>query len=64
MKITADKVKCIGSGQCVLTEPRLFDQSDEDSTVLLLNDAPDDELIDQARQAVHLCPSQALSLHE
>jgi ferredoxin len=64
MKIVADTGRCVGAGQCVLTEPRLFDQDDEDGTVVVLDDAPEGELVDAAREAVEICPSQALSLHD
>ncbi|MFF0146813.1 ferredoxin [Amycolatopsis sulphurea] len=64
MKIIADTGKCVGAGQCVLTEPELFDQSEEDGTVVVLNDTPEGELIEKAREAVNVCPSQALSLQE
>ncbi|MEV6448927.1 ferredoxin [Amycolatopsis sp. NPDC051716] len=64
MKIIADTGKCVGAGQCVLTEPALFDQSEEDGTVIVLDDQPQGELVEKAREAVHVCPSQALSLQE
>jgi ferredoxin len=64
MKIIADTGKCVGAGQCVLTEPELFDQSEDDGTVIVLNDQPAGELVEKAREAVHVCPSQALSLQE
>lgn len=64
MKMIADTGKCVGAGQCVLTEPALFDQSEEDGTVIVLDEHPDGELVEKARTAVHVCPSQALSLQE
>ncbi|MEU3310179.1 ferredoxin [Nocardiopsis sp. NPDC055551] len=62
MKIIADTDRCVGAGQCVLTEPELFDQSEDDATVIVLDETPRSELIEKAREAVHLCPGQALSL--
>jgi ferredoxin len=64
MKIVADTGKCVGAGQCVLTEPRLFDQNEDEGTVVVLDDTPDGDLVEQARTAVQVCPSQALSLRE
>ena len=64
MRISADRDVCIGSGQCVLTEPAVFDQSEEDGLVELLTDRPGAEAADQVRQAVRLCPAQALSVEE
>ena len=64
MRIKADTGLCVGSGQCVLAEPAVFDQ-DGDGIVALLTDHPDDKTAVQAREAVSLCPSRALSiLHE
>ena len=64
MRIVADTGRCVGAGQCALTEPRVFDQSDEDGTVVLLTDQADGEVLDNVREAVDLCPSQALSLKD
>lgn len=62
MRISADTDVCIGSGQCVLTEPAVFDQNEEDGTVVLSTDTPDPALADTVREAVSLCPSGALSV--
>jgi ferredoxin len=48
----------------VLTEPLLFDQREDDGTVVVLDDQPTGGLVEQARTAVRVCPSQALSLQE
>jgi ferredoxin len=62
-KIVADLDRCVGAGQCVLTDPDAFDQSDEDGTVVVLRDTPtDDEALKRARVAAEICPSRALSL--
>jgi ferredoxin len=64
MRIVTDTGRCVGAGQCALTEPAVFDQSDEDGTVVLLTDEAEGETLDRVRQAIELCPSQALSLKE
>ena len=65
MKIIADTGRCVGAGQCVLTDPDLFDQSEDDGTVIVLVPEPEGEVAEEnARTAVHICPSQALSLAE
>ncbi|NIH82536.1 ferredoxin [Amycolatopsis viridis] len=63
MRIAADTDLCIGAGQCVLTDPELFDQ-DDDGTVVVLDDHPTGDKEDSAREAVNLCPAMALSLRD
>ncbi|HKN97732.1 MAG TPA: (4Fe-4S)-binding protein [Pseudonocardiaceae bacterium] len=63
MRIKADRDVCVGAGQCVLTEPAVFDQGD-DGLVKLLVETPDEVAAKAARTAVDLCPSGALSLAE
>ncbi|WP_283133708.1 ferredoxin [Rhizohabitans arisaemae] len=62
MKIEADRGVCIGAGMCALTLPSVFDQSDDDGTVILLTvrPGPAEEVL--VRRAVQLCPSGALSV--
>lgn len=60
--IEADPEVCIGSGMCALTAPDLFDQSEDDGTVLLLRPVPADPELGSARDAVRRCPSGALKL--
>jgi ferredoxin len=62
VRIVVDRERCIGAGQCVLTEPSVFDQSDADGRVELLIDRPGPELLPDVREAVALCPGHALSL--
>ncbi|GAA1643190.1 ferredoxin [Nonomuraea maheshkhaliensis] len=62
MKIKADESVCIGAGMCALTVPAVFDQSEEEGTVVLLQEAPPRDLEDAVRRAVTLCPSGAISV--
>ncbi|MEO3808971.1 ferredoxin [Sphaerisporangium sp. B11E5] len=64
MRITADTSRCIGAGMCVLTAPELFDQNDDDGTVILLEETPSPTSRDTARRAVRSCPSGALSISD
>lgn len=64
MRIVADTSRCVGAGQCVLTDPTLFDQDEAEGTVVVLVAQPAGSQADHARQAVRYCPSQALSLAE
>jgi ferredoxin len=61
MKIEADRDVCIGAGMCVMTAEEVFDQDDDGIVVVLVDDVPHGEE-DKAREAVKLCPSQALRI--
>lgn len=62
MRITADRERCIGAAQCVLSDPDIFDQNEDDGRVELLVTDFDGDHLTAARQAVELCPARALSL--
>ncbi|MBB4905250.1 ferredoxin [Actinophytocola algeriensis] len=64
MRIVTDTARCVGAGQCALTEPSVFDQSDEDGTVVLLTETAEGDTLENVREAVDLCPSQAISIEE
>ena len=61
MRIAADRDVCIQAGNCVMVADTLFDQDDDGIVVVLVDDVPDGEE-DKAREAVKLCPSQALRI--
>ncbi|KUI12936.1 ferredoxin [Mycobacterium sp. GA-1285] len=72
MKVHADRDVCIQAGNCVMSASAVFDQDDDGIVVVLADtdggavqtaEVPDDEL-DHAREAVKLCPAQALRLSE
>lgn len=64
MEILIDQRKCVGSGQCVLAAPDVFDQRDEDGIAVLLQDNPAEELHDEVREAAQICPAVAIALVE
>jgi len=62
MKITIDRQRCIGAGQCVLASDTVFDQDQEDGLVrLLIADVPA-QLESEVREAELICPSGAIEL--
>ncbi len=63
MKAHADREVCIQAGNCVMAADAVFDQDDDGIVVVLVDEIPDDE-VDHAREAVRLCPSQALRLSD
>jgi ferredoxin len=64
MKIRIDHDRCRGAGQCALNAPELFDQSEEDGTVVLLEDRPAPEQEQSARLAAALCPNAVITLED
>ncbi|MET9080750.1 ferredoxin [Streptomyces sp. NPDC004237] len=64
MRVAVDVPRCVASGQCVLLAPDVFDQRDEDGTVVLLDEAPSAELYDAVRQSATACPAAAIRLTE
>ncbi|SCG46272.1 ferredoxin [Micromonospora halophytica] len=62
MRVRADRDVCIGSGLCALRLPEMFDQSDDDGTVVLLRRDPDPDQEAAVLDVVEACPSGALQL--
>ncbi len=61
MKVHADRDVCNQAGNCAMVAEGLFDQDDDGIVVVLVDDIPGDDE-DRAREAVELCPSQALTI--
>ncbi|ASU85584.1 ferredoxin [Nocardiopsis gilva YIM 90087] len=64
MRVVADRNRCAGNGQCVLTDAAIFDQDEEEGRVVVLNERPGAESAERVRQAVRLCPVRALAIEE
>lgn len=62
MEIKANTQLCIGAGMCALTVPQVFDQSEDEGLVVLLEPTPPADLEEAVRRAVNLCPSGAISV--
>jgi ferredoxin len=60
MRVEVEPEKCIASGQCVLIAGTVFDQDEDDGTVVLKTDdvPPGDE--DAIRDAARICPARAI----
>ncbi len=59
VKVQADRDVCISAGNCVMAADAVFDQYDDGIVVVLVDEVPEGEQ-DHVREAVRLCPSQAL----
>ncbi len=61
--IAADRDVCIGSGNCSLVAPDVFEQDEATGLVILKTDAPGADLLEAVTAAVDQCPSGALAIH-
>ncbi|GAA4095009.1 ferredoxin [Actinomadura miaoliensis] len=64
MRVTVDATACAGAGQCVLAAAEVFDQREEDGTVVLLQAEPPVWVHEAVRQAAVLCPTRAVRVDE
>ncbi|HEY1703871.1 MAG TPA: ferredoxin [Trebonia sp.] len=64
MQVTVEEDKCCASGQCVLAAPEVFDQRDDDGTVILLDASPAAEHHQAVRDAAAVCPAVAILVQE
>ncbi|MGY1689946.1 ferredoxin [Geodermatophilus sp. SYSU D01105] len=63
MRVVVDRERCIGSGQCEVLAPEVFEVGD-DGVVAVLRPEPGAEDEAAVRDAVAQCPTTALSLTE
>jgi ferredoxin len=59
MRVEADLDRCSMNAVCVVIAPKIFDV-DDDEGVQILQEHPDPEQRENAREAVANCPMQAL----
>jgi len=62
MRVIIEEDKCCGAGQCVLAAPTVFDQREEDGIVVLLDENPPDDRLEEVKQAIRLCPALAIKV--
>ncbi len=63
MKISVDLSRCQSYGNCVIAAPTVFDLGEND-LVMLLQECPEGEEADKAREAANLCPTQSITIAE
>jgi ferredoxin len=61
VKVQADRDVCISAGNCVMAASAVFDQDEEGIVMLLVDEVPEGEE-GNVREAVKLCPSEALRI--
>ena len=61
MRVAADRELCVGSGQCELLAPEVFEVDDDGAVRVLQPEADDGSAV---RDAVQQCPTGALSIEE
>lgn len=64
MRVVTDLDKCCGNGQCVMDAPDVFDQNDDDGTVIVLEPRPAPEQASAVRDAARHCPTEAIEVVE
>ena len=64
MRVAVDVGRCRGAGLCALTAPDVFDQDEEDGTVLVLDPEPPPVHEQTVVAAARLCPNSVISLED
>jgi ferredoxin len=63
VRVVVDWDQCESNGLCVAAAPEVFELQDDD-TLLILRETPDESLRGKVTDAVRACPKQAISLQE
>lgn len=63
MRVDVDWDLCESNGLCVLAAPEVFELQDDD-TLLILQETPDEALRSKVEEAVRNCPKRAISLSD
>ena len=64
MRVAVDVERCRGAGLCALTAPDVFDQDEQDGTVLVLDPEPPPAHHQAVVAAARLCPNSVISLED
>ncbi|MET0417210.1 MAG: ferredoxin [Actinoplanes sp.] len=62
LKVVVDSSLCIGSGNCTVTAPTVFDQDEDRAVVVLLDDSPPETQRAAVMLAVEQCPSAVIRI--
>lgn len=61
MKVTVDRLNCIGLGICEATAPDVF-EIDDDGDLVIINEKVAPDQVDNVKAAVTRCPTEALRI--
>jgi ferredoxin len=64
VRVVVDVDRCRGAGLCALTAPEVFDQTEDDGTVIVLDPSPPPAQHVAVRRAAGLCPNAVIRLEE
>lgn len=64
MRVTVNRELCVGSGNCVVTVPEVFDQDDKEGLVELQITEPPEDLQEFVETAAQMCPVGAIDIEE
>ncbi|WP_406136177.1 ferredoxin [Streptomyces sp. NBC_01089] len=62
MRVTVNRERCVGSGNCVVNVPEVFDQDDEEGLVQLQVTEVPEGLRELVEVAAQLCPVGAIEV--
>jgi ferredoxin len=61
MKVKIDFKKCDKSGECHYNHPELFEMGDDGFPIVLVDEIKDDAMTAHAREAMEVCPTEAIT---
>ncbi|WP_148573838.1 ferredoxin [Nocardioides caldifontis] len=64
MRLRVDRDRCIGSSNCVVVMPDVFDQDEAEGLVQLLDDSGAGHDEDALHDVAYACPAQAIEVVE
>ncbi|MET7572876.1 ferredoxin [Streptomyces sp. NPDC005492] len=64
MRVVVDQEMCCGSGHCVQIAPVVFDQDQDNGSVIVLAASPPLETHEAVREAAIVCPGSAIRVME
>ena len=63
MQVTVDKVLCVGSGNCEMIAPHIFEMGEDAKSHVRVARVPEDQK-KIVNEAVKQCPAMAISIQE